>query len=201
MQGMGMILVTVLLAMIICQKYKKSMKGKNEENYKIHMMERIIIMVISFLPIGIMYIIISFIGSSLGWYTVEETRSYDLVSFDTRTSVEGNVDGSMFLLCGSVSGEITSVKKYEYWYKRSDGGILPGSITADEATIVVYETNEVKPQYVIYEGTKRVSDDIPLGRGFFKFFGLESYTKDGVNEYRFYVPEGTFVKSGSYEIE
>lgn len=133
------------------------------------------------------------------WYSEEQVQTYELVSFDSQNASQAELKGSMFLLCGNVSAESEIVRFFEYWYVREDGGILPGRITDDKANVVVYETNEVSPQYVVYSGKRSVPDDSEYKK-ILKFFSMDSICEEET-EYRFYVPVGTFVRNGSYNIE
>lgn len=133
-------------------------------------------------------------------YTKEVVeKSYELVSFNSDESEYSELKGSMFLLSGSIYGKSGTIEEYRYWYRRSDGGILPGRITSEEVTIVVYETDEVSPRYEIYTGRKELPDEFP-NREVYEFFNFCSVEED-VIEYRFYVPVGTFVKAGMYSLE
>lgn len=132
-------------------------------------------------------------------YVDSITETYELVSFNSYDQEFSEFKGSMFLLSGSVSGKAGTFQEYRYWYKRSDGGMIPGNITNEGVNIVVYETNEISPRFEIYEGKKVLPEDFK-NRALYAFFDLD-WIEEGVTEYRFYVPVGTFVNAANYVIE
>lgn len=132
-------------------------------------------------------------------YVDSITETYELVSFNSYDQEFSEFKGSMFLLSGSVSGKAGTFQEYRYWYKRSDGGMIPGNITNEEVNIVVYETNEISPRFEIYEGKKVLPEDFK-NRALYEFLDLD-WIEEGVTEYRFYVPVGTFVNAANYVIE
>ena len=113
-------------------------------------------------------------------------ESYGLVSVnpEIQNYEKANFSGSFLICFGGISGEYEkrSIKVYQYWYQRSDGGILEGTIdktkylNPESIRIVVYENDNVSPKLEIWKN--------PRGEG--------SVFSKGITEYRFTIPKGTF---------
>ena len=159
----------------------------------------VLFLVIMFLAGGFQLFVSEVIIDSKS-YTEEIVETYPLVSLNTASENRSEFKGSIFLLSGTVYGESEEVRKYQYCYKREDGGMLFGEITSEEATVVVYETDEVSPRYDIYRGERVLPSDFH-NRELYEFLCVDKKTDNDVIEYRFYVPVGTFIRSGSYILE
>lgn len=105
------------------------------------------------------------------------TKSYNLVAakFETTTELKGSFSG-MFLIGGG-SIETGREDYYIYWYQREDGGIIKENLTKDDRKeIIIYEDNSISPKVEIWKNDW-----------------------NGKEEYRFTIPEGTFINT--YDVQ
>lgn len=119
-------------------------------------------------------------------------RSYELVAanVESHTQVSGDISGKYLMCFGSMSGNIetTTTKVYNYWYKRSDGGIISKAIDMssynypENVTVVIYEDDSTTPKVEIWRNLRAQN----YGDG-------EYYL--GKTEFRFTIPSGSFVNT------
>ena len=188
-----------ILTTIIVEKIIEFIRRKRGEERDLKIARFIILLIVVGVTLGVVIRNFRNLLPDRAVYVDSITETYELVSFNSYDQEFSEFKGSMFLLSGSVSGKAGTFQEYRYWYKRSDGGMIPGNITNEEVNIVVYETNEISPRFEIYEGKKVLPEDFK-NRALYEFFDLDCI-EGGVTEYRFYVPVGTFVNTAKYVIE
>ena len=132
-------------------------------------------------------------------------ESYELVAARVQYNSEkhSNLSGGFLLCFGLVSSDSSTLTKpiYQYWYKRSDGGILAGSIdfTSYErpknVKLVVYEDDTVTPKVEIWRNLLSTVN----GDGSDRVWTPEQTTYRSNTEYRFWIPTGTFVNTYDFQ--
>lgn len=123
-------------------------------------------------------------------------QSYELVSakVNSQKQIIGNISGAYILMLGGISGNIeeTENKTYDYWCKRSDGGIIAKSINMESynypnnVRIVIYENNSIKPKVEIWRNNSA------------KKWGDGVYPQSRT-EFRFTIPEGAFINMYDFQ--
>lgn len=124
--------------------------------------------------------------------------SYELVAANVNSKMQtrGEIVGAFLLGFGDV--ETKTIKVYNFWYKREDGGVVPATIDlsaynyAGKVSIVVYEDDSAIPKVEIWKnGYAQIVDASPLESTLKKMFVRDKR----ITEVRFTIPSGTFVNT------
>lgn len=133
-------------------------------------------------------------------------ESYELIATKVQYTSEthSKLSGGFLLCFGLVSSESSTFTKpiYQYWYKRPDGGILPGTIDfssyelPQNVSIVVYENDTIAPKVEIWRNSLSA----------IKGDGKDYWWRDSKDtlyypktEFRFTIPPGTFVNTYDFQ--
>lgn len=134
-------------------------------------------------------------------------ESYGLVAakLECHTTERGSLSGHYLLCFGGMSGNYDKITKpiYKFWYQRSDGGILEGTIDMKQypypktVQIVVYEDDSIKPKFEIWRNDLATEyGDGQINSKYFRFAKKTCYPK---TEFRFTIPTGTFVNTYDFQ--
>lgn len=120
-----------------------------------------------------------FMNLAIKDFTLTEEKSTDLIALETRSSINGEFVGSIFLSAGYVSENST----FNFLYSTDDGGVKVGQVFAHDAT--VYEDEQDDPHYVKFTWKK------------WDYFWAP-FSVNQAHTYAFHVPEGSVVSN--YEV-
>ena len=134
-------------------------------------------------------------------------ESYGLVSakLEYHTTEHGSLSGHYLFCFGGMSGSYEKITTpiYKFWYQRSDGGILEGTIDMSKypypktVSIVVYENDSIKPKFEIWRNDLATQyGDGERKSIYFRYAKKTAYPK---TEFRFTIPKGTFVNTYDFQ--